>query len=236
MDPDAELEDETRDEPDPDGAPAWDLDVEPVRHAFLPPAPPPADGVAWAELPLRAGALLIDFAIAGVATQLVGRVASWLFESFVFPQIGDPGSQGTTQVIRAASLLLPTAITWALLIGSATYLWRVFRATPGQMALGLFTVGEDGRRLTVERAAVRFVVLALAWLLTTAVGVVSSMSMVMDPEGGRGWYDAENLVMLVGPLAWYALLTLTIARDPRGQGLHDKVAHSVVVRRSGPPS
>jgi len=37
------------------------------------------------------------------------------------------------------------------------------------------------------------------------------------------------------PLDWYLLLTVTIARDPRGQASTTKVARSVVVRRAGPP-
>lgn len=218
-----------------DDPPPWDLDHEPASGTFMPGAPPPAEGVAWAELPLRAGALLIDLALAVVALDLVSRAAAWVFQELVFPMDGSPLA-GTEQVLRATLILLPTAIAWAMLIGGATYLWRVFRATPGQMALGLFTLRTDGRRLSTGAAATRFVLLALGWLLSSAAGTISLFVVALDPDASHEWYRLLEVVLLAAPVAWYGLLTVTIMRDSRGQGWHDRIAGSVVVRRAGPPS
>ena len=62
------------------------------------------------------------------------------------------------------------------------------------------------------------------------------MAMTIDPFGGQDWFKPATGVLLVFPLVWYALLAVTILRDPRGRGWHDRAAGSVVVRRGGPPS
>ena len=67
------------DDPRPAGPPPWDLDASPVGRVLGPSAPPPADGVDWAEFPLRAASLLIDLAVVSVIADLVSRAVNWVF-------------------------------------------------------------------------------------------------------------------------------------------------------------
>ena len=57
------MDDDPIDDPRPDGPQPWDLDASPVGRVLMPPAPPPAEGVDWAEYPLRADPLYAAFAV-----------------------------------------------------------------------------------------------------------------------------------------------------------------------------
>jgi uncharacterized RDD family membrane protein YckC len=176
--------DDPLDDPWPGGPPPWDLDASPVGRVLAPSAPPPADGVDWAEFPLRAGALLIDLAAASVVTDLLGRAITWTWNRFVQPSFTDPSITGDNgeKVGQALLLLLPIILVWGMVGAAAVYLWRVYRATPGQMALGLFTVDTEGRALRPGPAAIRFVVLGFGWMIAAAASAVVQVLVLFGGE------------------------------------------------------
>lgn len=232
------MDDNPLDDPRPAGPPAWDLDASPVGRALAPTAPPPADGVDWAEYPLRAGALLIDLAAASVVTDLLGRAMSWMWNEFVQPVFTDPYITGDNgeKIGQALLLLLPIILVWVMVGAAAVYLWHVYRATPGQMALGLFTVDTVGRALRPGPAAIRFVALGFGWMIAAAASALVQVVALFGGDMAGSWQEIVYAGALVLPVAWYLLLSLTMLRDPRGRGWQDRAAGSVVVRRSGPPS
>jgi uncharacterized RDD family membrane protein YckC len=232
------MDDDPLDDARPAGPPPWDLDASPVGRVLAPSAPPPAEGVDWAELPLRAGALLIDLAIISVVTDLIGRAVNWVWTMIVFPTFTDPYTpvETGTRFWHAALLIAPNLLMWVLVGAAAMYLWTVYRASPGQMALGLFTVDTEGRPLQRGPATMRFLVLAIPWILTGGTNILLQVTQLFEPEASQLWREPLYAVFAVLPLLWFAVLSLTMLRDARGRGWQDRVAGSVVVRRSGPPS
>lgn len=230
--------DDPLDDPRPEGPPPWDLDASPVGRVLAPSAPPPAEGVDWAEFPLRAGALLIDLAVVSVIADLVSRAINWVFNVIVIPGFTTPYTpeEDRERIWQALVLIVPTALLWIAIGVAAVYLWTVYRATPGQMALGLFTVDTDGRALRRGPAAIRFLALAIPWILTGATSILFQIVQLFSDEATQAWREPLYAVFAVLPLIWFAVLAVTMLRDPRGRGWQDKVAGSVVVRRSGPPS
>lgn len=100
---------------------------------------------------------------------------------------------------------LYVAILTALVVHAAYLigLWQTGQ-TLGMRALDLVVLrAEDGARLTPVQAFLRFIPFGLALILP-----------------------------LLGLLVWIAM-AITVAVDPRRQGLHDRLAGSVVVHRTG---
>jgi hypothetical protein len=220
----------------PADPPPWDLDASPVGRVLTPTAPPPADGVDWAEFPLRAGALLIDLAAASVVTDLLGRAITWTWNRFVQPVFTDPSITGDNGSGRPCCCSSPSSWCgrwWAPRPSTCGTPIGLRRA---QMALGLFTVDTEGRALRPGPAAIRFVVLGFGWMIAAAASAVVQVVVLFggDTAGSRQVLAYAGALVL--PVAWYLLLSLTMLRDPRGRGWQDKAAGSVVVRRSGPPS
>ena len=215
------MDDDSLDVPRPDGPQPWDLDGSPDGRVLMPAAPPPADGVDWAEYPLRAGALLIDLAILSVVTDLIGRAINWVWSMIVFPSVTDPytPAETGTRLWQAAMLIAPNVLMWVLIGAAAVYLWSVYRATPGQMALGLFTVDTEGRALRRGPAAIRFAMLAIGWILTDATNILIQMVQLFDYDlGNIAWREPLYAAFAVLPIVWFAVLSITMLRDPRGRG------------------
>lgn len=219
---------------EPDEAAAWDLEAEPAGRTLAPTADGPAAGVRYAELPLRAAAFALDAVLIVAATDYTFRSAYSLILSLI-PFPSDPDTPLAQGAILLALLALVAAQAVAM-----TYLIRVFRATPGQMALGLFTLSRrHGRALTPYGAFVRWL-LVFAPLPILAAGplVISVVSQTLA-FGGRpppGWLAAATTLTQIAPVAWLLLLTVSVLVDEHGRGLHDHLSGSVVVRREGPPS
>lgn len=208
----------------------WDLEWEPLRRAGAPDRLPPSAGATYAEYPLRAIAFAIDALLLWLVFQLLlqGRalVALWLTRDA--PQQND-------QTLVVSGLVV--VVTIALISLSALYFWRVFRATPGQMVLGLFVVHRGtGEQLTRGAALVRWLALYAPFVLlisyTQLIDIVFRSDLLPD---GDPLLVASLAFFL--PLAWYVVLGLSVLIEgKRGRGLHDRLSGSVVVRRAGPPA
>jgi RDD family len=98
------------------------------------------------------------------------------------------------------------AVPWALLSGS-----------PGQLALRMrVRADSNGETLTLGRALARWL------LLFPPFATVSALTAGVPLLGWFVWGCA---------LAWYLVLLLTAVRSETNQGLHDRIAHSIVSRR-----
>lgn len=215
----------------PSDAPGgWDLEWEPLRRAGAPDRLPPSADAAYAEFPPRAIAFAVDVLLLWLIFQLLlqGRalVALWLTRDA--PQQNDP-------TLAISGLVVVAAI--ALVSLGAIYFWRVFRATPGQMVLGLFVIRRGtGERLTRGGALLRWLALYAPFVLlisyTQLIDIVFRSDLLPD---GDPLFVASLAYFL--PVAWYVVLGLSVLLEgKRGRGLHDRLAGSVVVRRAGPPA
>lgn len=170
--------------------------------------PGPA-GLYFADVPNRIMALLIDI--------IVLSVIGFVLASLLGGLVSDPGaldSAGGELDVAAflVLLILQLAISFAYFGG----LWVLASATGGMRLLGLRIGDEvDGRPIGWRAAVVRWLVLGVPALLASmAIYVPSTIGVVLTVLGG----------------AWLLLLLYTIAQSPTKQGLHDRFAHTILVK------
>jgi len=219
---------------EPDEAGAWDLEAEPAGRTFAPAEVGPAPGVRYVELPIRAAAFALDAVLLILISDYVARAVYTLIFSGIVPASSaqGPGSQPLYLAVILAMLGLVAAQAVVM-----TYLIRVFRATPGQMAFGLFTLSRrDGRALGSSAAFVRWLLL-FAPLPVLAVGPVAvTVLRQFLAFGGQAPPDGLAMISTVtqlAPVAWFVVLIASVLIDECGRGLHDRLSSSVVVRRDG---
>jgi len=172
----------------------------------------------YADVPNRLAALLVDailltvliFAAAVVTSVLIGPAVEF-----------DSGSESLSEAVRLDRGVAIVDAVLSLLISAAyfTVSWVRWGATPGQRLLRVWVDGE-GASLGGRRALIRWALLggpfaALAILITAA------------PE-------LDNTLPDLAVAAWYLILLVSTARGGAGQGLHDRIAGSVVVMRATP--
>jgi len=170
--------------------------------------PGPA-GFYYADVPNRIMALIIDIIVLSV----IGFVLAWLFGGL----INEPGALdsagGELDIVAfLVVLVLQLAISFAY-FGS---LWTLLGATLGMRLLGLRIGDEsDGRPIHWRQSAIRWLILGIPSLLASlAVYVPNAIGLILAALG----------------VAWMLLLLYTMAQSPTKQGLHDRYAHTILVR------
>ena len=209
---------------------AWDLEWQPPAGTGRAPLDAAGGSSMYAEVPIRAIAFAIDFVLLAAAVQLIGQgmslVLLWISRSQpdIYP--------GALQLGAGAVVLASLAVG-----ATAIYFWRAFRATPGQMILGLFVLDADtGLRISGRSAAWRWLLLYAPLTPILTYSYVVNLVIGQQTAGGPDPLVIAAIAFFV-PLAWYALLAQSaIAEKRRGRALHDRAARSVVVRRLGAPS
>jgi len=221
----------------PDEADAWDLEAEPTGRAFAPAADGPAPGVRYAELPIRAAAFALDAVLLITISEGVFRALSTFIFSGILSPSSTPGPGSRSLYLAVILALVGLVAAQAVVM---TYLTRVFRATPGQMVLGLFTLSRrHGRALGPSAAFVRWLTLfAPLAILTIGPLVVSVVSQFIASSGQTppDPLDVASTITQLAPVAWFVVLIASMLLDESGRGLHDHLSGSVVVRRDGPPN
>lgn len=170
---------------------------------------PGPHGLFIADVPNRIMALAIDI----IVLALVGFAWAWILGGLVTqPGAIDAGGGELDVVAFLVVLLLQLAIGVVYLAGS----WVLLGWTPGMRLLGLRIGDEsDGEPITWRPALVRWIALGIPALLASLA--------IYVPHG------VGILLSAVG-LAWLAVLLYTMAQSPGKQGLHDRLAHTIVVR------
>jgi uncharacterized RDD family membrane protein YckC len=174
----------------------------------------------YADVPNRTMALLVDLILLTVAAFVSATVVSVLIGPAVefntaASTVGDAVTldRGIATVDAVLSLLI-----------SAVYFagtWVVLGASPGQRLLGMRVGAEsDGTAPTARQALARWA------LLGAPFGVSAVLTTAFSGLG----HTIVDLAMV----AWYALLLVTTSRSPTKQGLHDRVARTVVAKEASP--
>ena len=164
------------------------------------PQPGPA-GYVYGDIPNRVVALIIDVIAMLVVFFVVGVVAVAILGT---------GSNATT-----TSLLVGNILSYVLWAAYFIYLWVARRGTFGMTLLGMQIGSEaDGRTLTYGQAATRFAVLFGPQIV---VGIVSSFATSLT---WLGWVS----------FIWFFVVLYTMATSPTKQGIHDRYAHTMVVK------
>lgn len=168
---------------------------------------------SYADAPNRLVGFVLDALILTVLV-LLGAVA---VSAALGPVVRiDPGSAEVS--VDRGTALVTAVVSSAISAAYFVIAWSRYGASPGQRLLAMRIDGEAAGGVPVRRAAVRWAVLwgpfAVAAVLTTILG---------------GMLDA---VLDVVVLAWLVVLLVSIARSPTKQGLHDRAARTVVLKRS----
>lgn len=170
--------------------------------------PGPA-GLFYADVPNRIMALIIDIIVLSV----IGFILALLFGGLVT----DPGALdspgGELDVVPFLVVLL---LQLGLSLAYFGYLWTATGATLGMRLLGLRIGDEaDGQPIGRGQAVTR-------WLLLGIPSVLASLAAYVP--------DMIAVILSIVGVMWLLMLLYTMAQSPTKQGLHDRYAHTILVR------
>lgn len=174
----------------------------------------------YADAPNRAFALLLDAVFLTVIIFVAAIAVSLMIGPAVELDTGAESLEDGVTLDRTVAIvdaILSLLVSAGYFVGS----WVRRGGTPGQRLVRLEVVTEaHGATLTAGSALVRWALLGapfslLAVLITALPGV-------------------GDLLLDLPVIAWYALLLITVVRSATKQGLHDRAAGTVVVKRARP--
>lgn len=169
-------------------------------------------GLFYADVPNRIIAYIIDIIILALIGFVVSLIVEGIFGGIstarTLDSAGGDLNLGAFVVVSVAQL--------AISFGYFGYFWSVQRATPGMRLLGLQIGAEsDGHSIDWSQAFIRWLIIGIPSILATFASYTSA---------GLGL-----ILSLVG-LLWLIVLLYTIAQSPTKQGLHDRYAHTIMVK------
>jgi uncharacterized RDD family membrane protein YckC len=181
---------------------AWQAPPAPPSSWTPPPAQPgPAAGIVYAGFGVRLVAYILDGILLAIVESILGAIVI--------------GTSFATGSLSYGSLIGLAVINLVLSGAYFIYTWTRMRASPGDRLLGIMVLNAaDGSPLTMNQAAMRWLVLAGPGALATLVSY------------GAGAGAIISLLVFV----WYIYLAWSTATDPKRQGFHDKYVQSVVVK------
>ena len=160
-------------------------------------------------MPNRIIALIVD----GIVLTAIGAVLSLLLGGLTTENTALDGSGGGLDVGR---FMLVAVIDAAISLAYFGLGWRLLQGTPGMWLLGLRIVDESGvGDISWAHVLVRWLLLGVPWIL-------AGFSVYVQ--------DRVALVLAVAGVAWLLLLLYTMAQSSTKQGLHDRYAHTIVVK------
>lgn len=173
-------------------------------------------GEPFASVARRSLAWIVDVILVTllifVAVSAVGAVLG--------PTVSTHPEAATLEDVVAADLgrvVLDALLATGLSAAYFVIPWALSGGSPGQLALGLrVRAHEGGEALPVGRALARWI------LLFPPFATVSALTAGMPVLGVLIWSAA---------VVWYLVLLLTTARSETKQGLHDRIAATVVLRQ-----
>ncbi len=171
---------------------------------------PGPTGYFMADVPNRIVAMILDIILLAVIGFVLALLAGGL--------VSRPGaldSPGGELEVVAFLIVLALELGFSFLYFG--YLWVALRGTLGMRLLGLQLGDEhDGHSIGWAQALIRWIIIGIpAVLVSMAVYVPGLVGLVAS---------------LVG-LAWLALLLYSVARSATNQGVHDRFAHTVMLRQ-----
>ena len=172
-------------------------------------APEPISMMPYSGFWIRLLAFIIDYGILGVVNYLMNLGL-------------------TAMGIRAqlVPLVMAIALSWMYFSVFEGSSWM---GTPGKKALGLVVTDEQGRRITTGTAVSRGLLKIVLSNLPGFVLLVGYLLVrVLAAGQAMGWIAPVSLLILTG-CGW---MIYKIAGDPRKQGVHDKITHTLVLRKT----
>ncbi len=175
-------------------------------------------GLVYGDVLNRSIAYIIDAILIGIVSAILQMVVGAIFG----PAIGvnlNATSLGDLMSVNYLTILVDAAVGIAISFAYFIYLWTSQRATVGMRVLSLQVGNEsNGATLTMDQAIIR-------WAALFGPAALS-----------QAFWPAPLIGMLLGLAAfvWFCLLLYTTWASPTKQGLHDKYAHTMVVKAVRP--
>jgi len=169
----------------------------------------------FADVPSRAAALLIDAVLLAPATFVSALVVSALFGPAVAFNSSDGAGTGVSvdRGVATADAVVSVVLSVAYFVAT----WLVLAGSPGQRLLRMRIVrATDGARLALGQALIR-------WALLLGPAAVAGICTAATHGATEAF---ANLLAL----AWYVVLFVSTAASHTKQGVHDRVAKTVVSR------
>ena len=180
--------------------PAWTANITSTA-----PVAGPA-GYYYADVPNRIIAFIIDYIIFFIILFIVGIIAISILGTNI----------GSLQLPTTGSVFVQQVLGFVITGAYFVYTWVAMRGTIGMKVLGMQIGNEtDGSTLTYQQAATRY---ALLFGPGFVAGLVSAFALSLGV--------LASLVSLI----WFIALLVTTAQSPTKQGLHDRYAHTMVVK------
>lgn len=175
------------------------------------PVPGPS-GFYYADVPNRVIAYIVDDIVLAIIGFLLAIVLGGLLGGVTTsPSLDSAGGD-----LNVGAFLIVGIAGLAISFVYFGYFWTSVRATPGMKLLGLQIGDEaDGHSIDWRQASVRWFILGIPSILATFASYVSS---------GIGF-----ILSLIG-IIWLIVLLYSIAQSPTKQGLHDRYAHTIIVK------
>jgi uncharacterized RDD family membrane protein YckC len=174
----------------------------------------------YADVPNRTVALLVDLILLTVAVFVAATIVSVV----IGPAVEFNTAAGTVGDAVTLDRGIATVDAVLSLLISAAYFagtWVVLGASPGQRLLGMRVGSEsNGTMLTTRQALARW------GLLGAPFGISAVLTTAFSGLG--------HTIFDLAVAAWYAVLLVTTSRSPTKQGLHDRIAGSVVAKEASP--
>jgi uncharacterized RDD family membrane protein YckC len=169
-------------------------------------AQPAPMGLIYGDVLNRSVAYIIDVILIGILNFIV-----FMFLGVFLLAGGDVVNVGTNWFFIIVTSLIGLAISGAYFIG----LWTRRRATIGMSVLALQVGNEsNGATLTTQQAVIRWLLLGAAFTIAQAFTPVGFLSAIVG----------------LAAFVWFLALLYTTWSSPTKQGLHDRYAHTMVVK------
>jgi hypothetical protein len=212
--------------------PDWELDLDIEGASLAPREELPAPDADYVALPRRAVAFVLDVLFVQITATMTLQVLAYLAGVTVLQTL--PGGVQDKVFQSWLGFLAPTLLVGLLQMAVHVYFWRVWRQSPGQHVLGIYTVrAADGRRLSKRRAIVRWLTLLMpAWLIAggSNLGVWYSFGIFSGkPADQSTTQTTVNGLAITLPVIWWGILLISAFVARNGRGLHDRLSGAVVV-------
>ncbi len=173
----------------------------------------PDVGRYYADVPNRLVGFLVDLLILTILAFVGAVTISVLFGPVVRIDLSTDPRVELNQGLALMNGALSTIISAVYFIGT----WRRLRGSPGHRLLRMRIGAEaDGLPITYRQGVVRWLLIGLPLCLEASLTPVITGS--------------ADALLILALLVWYVVLLISAARNPAKQGLHDRLAHTVVTK------
>jgi uncharacterized RDD family membrane protein YckC len=177
-----------------------------------PPVPGPM-GLIYGDVLNRSIAYIIDAIIIGIITAILSAVVGAIFGPVIsYDSLNSLLSGGA---VNWLVVIIDFAVGLAVSVAYFVYLWTAQRATLGMRVMSLQVGNEtNGATLTRDQALLR-------WALLFGPAALS-----------QAFWPVPLIGILLGlaSFVWFLVLLFTTWSSPTKQGIHDKTAHTMVVK------